>query len=263
MAFPTIPGVGNGRINGINQADTSSLRTFPDLSSITRNAGDLFIAIITTYAASGTDATATFSAWGGGFTEFYDNAGTTGAGGIAIGAAYKWSDGTETGTFTVFQVPVAGEASMILLSIPGAHSSSPPEAGGYNRVVNGQPDIASFNPSWGAEDTLWIAVGCAGMSSAAGSWTATGTHTITNYGDSYDTNTPDSSRAGQMETCVLFRQLNAASEDPAAFAGFDTSNSTNAGALIAVRPAAVVGPIIRRRGGAQRRTNRLVLSGGF
>lgn len=240
MTFPTIPTTGAGRVLTANQANTTAARTFPSLSSLTKNSGDLLIAIITAYSGA-TTTTANFGSWGGGFTEIYDNAGAAGGGGMAIGVAYKISDGTETGTFTVTQAAtISGHASMILLSIPGAHASSAPEVGGYNRVANGAPNIASFNPSWAAEDILWIAVGAAGETSATGSWTATGGPTLTNYSSGVNTATADTSTVGQTELGVLFCQLNADSEDPAAFGGFDTSNSTNAGVLIAVRPSANV-----------------------
>ena len=122
MPFPTIPTAGAGRVLTTNQTGTSQTRTFPDLGSLTKNAGDLLIAVIVAYQSSTTNAQ--FSSWGGGFTEFHDSGtGTT----LAIGAAYKWSTGSETGTFTVTQAAtVTGDASMMLLSIPGAHLTTPP-----------------------------------------------------------------------------------------------------------------------------------------
>ena len=42
MAFPSIPT--GGRVLTTNQADTSGTRTFPSLSSLTKNSGDLLIA---------------------------------------------------------------------------------------------------------------------------------------------------------------------------------------------------------------------------
>lgn len=100
MAFPTIPTAAAGRVLSTNQADTSGTRTFPSLSSLTKNAGDLLIAIIVAYQNGGS-ADANFSSWGGGFTEFYDN--DNGAATMSVGAAYKVSTGSETGTFSVTQ----------------------------------------------------------------------------------------------------------------------------------------------------------------
>ena len=233
MTFPTIPTVAAGRVLFANQADTSGTRTFPDLSGLTKNSGDLLIAIVVTYQSS---TNPQFSGWGGGFTEWADN-GTSST--LGIGCAYKWSDGTETGTFTVTQaVTIAGHASMCLLSIPGAHASTPPECGTIANGTSAAADPGSFNPAgWGAEDTLWIALAASGMTSGTGSWTATGTTAPASYGNRADSNTTDNSTIGQTEIAVAFRELNASAEDVGT-AGVDTSNARNSALVIAVRPAA-------------------------
>lgn len=236
MTFPTIPTVGAGRVLTTNQADTSQTRTFPSLSSLTKNSGDLLIAICIGYQSSTTNAQ--FGSWGGGFTEFHDSGTSTT---LAIGMAYKISDGTETGTFTVTQSStVTGHASMVLLSIPGAHWSTAPEAGSRADGTSAAADPASFDPSgWAAEDTLWISVVASGMTSGTGSWTGTGTTAPTNYSDRVDSNTTDSSTVGQTEVAVAFRQNNASSED-AGTAGVDTSNARNSAIVIAIRPRTIV-----------------------
>jgi hypothetical protein len=238
MAFPTIPTVGGGQVLFTNQADTSGTRTFPNLSSLTKNSGDLLLAIITTYQNGGT-TDANFSSWGGSFTEASDQ--DNGASTMSIGVAYKWSTGTETGTFNVTQAAtVTGHASMCLLAIPGAHASTPPEVGGHAWNAASAPDPGSFDPGgWGAEDTLWIAVDVNGMTSATGTWTGCGAGTLTNYSNQADSNTPDSSVVGQTEIVVSFRQLNASSEDRGAVSTHDLSNARNAACIIAVRPAPV------------------------
>jgi hypothetical protein len=76
MAFPTIPTVGAGRALVAVQANTTAARTFPSLSSLTKNAGDRLIAICVAYQ-TGTGTDAAFSSWGGGFTEVADRATTT------------------------------------------------------------------------------------------------------------------------------------------------------------------------------------------
>ena len=233
MTFPTIPTVAASRVLFTNQADTSGTRTFPSLTSLTKNSGDLLIAIIVAYQGS-----APFSSWGGGFSETSDQGG---AATIAIGVAHKWSDGTETGTFTVTQAAPTGHASMCLLSIPGAHASTAPEVGTIANGTSAAADPGSFNPSgWDAEDTLWIAVDGNGMTSGTGSWTACGAGTLTNYSGQADSNTADSSTVGQTEVVVSFRQVNAASEDRGAVSTHDLSNARNSALIIAVRPAPVV-----------------------
>jgi hypothetical protein len=237
MAFPTIPTVAAGRVLTTNQADASATRTFPSLSSLTKNSGDLLIAIAVCYQSAGT-AGAVFSSWGGGFTEFSDQMTTSGST-MCIGLAHKWSDGTETGTFTVTQASPTGHATLILLAIAGAHASTPPEPGSVVSGTGAAADPGSLGPSWGAEDTLWIALAASGMTSGTGSWTGTGTTAPTNYTDRVDSNTTDSSTVGQTEGAVAFRQLNAASEN-AGTAGVDTSNARNSALLIAVRPGVAV-----------------------
>jgi len=231
MAFPTIPTVGAGRVLGNNQANTTATRTFPNLSGLTKNAGDLLIAIVVGYQ-TGTGTNAAFSGWTAGWTEFHDSATSTT---LAIGMAYKWSTGSETGAPTVTQAgTITGHASMMLLSIPTAHASTPPEAGS-RASGTGASNPASFDPAgWGAEDTLWIAVGASGMDSASGTWTGMGS-APTNYGSYADTATTDSSTVGQTELAVAFRQLNASAEDVGAFTGNDTSNARDAAVVIAVR----------------------------
>lgn len=231
MTFPTIPTTGEGRVLTTFQANTTSPRTFPNLSSLTKNSGDLLIAIIAAYQTS-TGTNAAFSSWGGSFNEFHDSATSTT---MAMGAAYKWSDGTETGTFTVAQAgTITGHAAMILLSIPGAHPSTPPEAGS-RASGTGAADPASFDPAgWGAEDTLWIAVAGNGETSTTGSWTGLAS-APTNFGNYVDTGLSGDA-VGTVEAAVAFRQLNASSLDVGPFTG-DTSNARDAAFVIAVRPA--------------------------
>jgi hypothetical protein len=236
VAFPTIPTVAASRVLVANQLDTSSTRTFPSLSSLTKNSGDLLIAIVVCYQSSTTSNI--FSSWGASFNEFHDSGGTNE---MCVGMAYKWSTGSETGTFTVTQAAtVTGDASLILLSIPGAHASTPPEAGSRAVGTGAAADPASFDPSgWAAEDTLWISVVGSGMTSGTGSWTATGTTAPSNYTDRVDTNASDTSTIGDCEAAVSFRQVNASSEDVGT-AGVDTSNARNVAVVVAVRPVPAV-----------------------
>lgn len=234
MAFPTIPTVAATRVLTLNQLNTTATRTFPALSGLTKNAGDLLIAIIVAYQTS-TGTNAAFSGWSGGFTEFHDSATSTT---LAIGMAYKWSDGTETAAPTVTQAgTITGDASMILLSIPGAHATTPPEAGSRASGTTAGADPASFDPAgWASEDTLWISVIGNGMTNASGTWTGTDATAPTNFTDRVDTNASDTSTIGDVEAAVSFRQQNASAQDVAAAPG-DLSNARNAAVVIAVRPA--------------------------
>lgn len=230
MTFPTVPTVAAGRVLNTPNTAGGATKTFPDLSSLTKNAGDLLIAIAVTYDGNSTNAE--FSSWGGGFTEFVDQTTTTTMG---IGAAYKWSTGSETGTFTVTTADTStNDSQLILLSIPGAHSAVPPEGGTIANGTTAAADPGSFNPAgWGAEDTLWIAVGGNGETSTTGSFTGV-TAAPANYTDFFGTGiTADV--VGGVEAGIAFRQLNAASEDVGTFT-VDLSNARNSALLIAVSP---------------------------
>ena len=148
MAFPTIPTVAAGRVLTAVQANALSTRTFPALSGLTKNAGDLLIAICVAYQTTAASGSA-WSGWTQGFTEFIDTAGGTTA--MAIGAAYKWSDGTETAAPAVTQgVTITGHATMILLSIPGVHPSTPPAATAKADGTTAAANSAALDPAaWG------------------------------------------------------------------------------------------------------------------
>lgn len=233
MAFPTKPTSGASRILSVAQANTTATRTFPNLSSLTKNSGDLLIAIAVCYQ-TGTGTDAAFSSWGGGFTEFADRATSTT---MAIGMAYKFSTGSETGTFTVTQAgTVTGHAQLIVMSIAGAHASTPPEASTKINSTASNATPSTLNPSgWDAEDTLWIQVIGWGENSTSGS--ATG---VSGFSTNYDTGftaTLSADATGGVEAGIAFRHLNAASEQPDTAFSVDTSNARHSVMTIAVRPA--------------------------
>ena len=231
MAFPTIPTVAAGRVLSTLATNPAGTHTSPDLGSLTKNAGDLLIAIVIIYDGNSTNAE--FSSWGGGFTEFADQAG---AATMGIGCAYKWSDGTETGTFTVTSADAsANDSAFFLLSIPGAHATTPPEAGTMATGTTTAADPGSFNPgAWDVEDTLWIAVAGCGETGTGGTFTGTASAPA-NYSDYADSGI-SADVVGGIEGAVAFRQLAAAAEDVGTFS-VDVSNARNAALVIAVRPA--------------------------
>lgn len=244
MAFPTTPTVAAGRVVTGVQTGTSGTRTFPSLTGLTKSAGDLLIAIIACYqnsSGAGAPGGTVFSAWGASFTEFCDQM-TTNATTMAIGAAYKFSDGTETGTFSVTQAATpTGEAAFILLSIAGAHASTPPEV---NTIVNGTAaaaDPGSLNPvNWAAEDTLWIGVACCGETSLAGSFDGvTAWPVLSDFANT----TISSDSIGGLNLGVAFFQSAAASLDLSG-ATVDLSNARNSAVVVAVRPAAAPAAVL-------------------
>lgn len=235
MAFPTIPTVAAGRVLWTLNTAGGATKTFPDLSSLTKNAGDRLIAICIEYDGNSTDAE--FSSWGASFAEIGDRAGTTT---MAIGVAEKISTGSETGTFTVTTADTsANDSAMCLLSIPGAHDSTASEVSVMTTSAAAPPAVGTaLNPgAWDVEDTLWIAVGASGETSLTGSYTGIAS-APTNYTD-YAESGISADAVGGVEGAVAFRQLAAASEAPGAWTG-DTSNARGAALVIAVRPAAFV-----------------------
>lgn len=233
MAFPTIPTVAANRILFQLATAPAGTHTSPSLTSLTKDLNDLLIAIAIIYDGNSTNAE--FSNWGGGFTEFGDFATTTTMG---IGCAYKWSTGSETGTFTVTSADTStNDSCVILLSIPGAHLATPPEAGSYATGTATAANPVSFNPAgWDAEDTLWIAVGGSGETGTGGAYDgiSAAPANYTGYADSGIS----ADAVGGVEAAVAFRQLNAASEDVGTFT-LDLSNARNAAIVIAVRPAVI------------------------
>lgn len=232
MAFPTIPTAAANTLLVSSQAAATTTHQFPDLTTLAQSAGDLMIAVIVTYNGGAVDAQ--FSGWGGSFTEFVDqSANSTTI--QSIGAAYKFATGSETGTFTVTSVS-STRSVMFLMAIPGAHDSTPPEAGAK---VNGTTAVANplaLDPAgWAAEDTLWIAVGVNGETSLTGSFTGI-TAAPANYTDYLDSGIIGGDVIGALEGAVAFRQLNAASEDVGGFT-LDVSAAGNSALLLAVRPA--------------------------
>lgn len=233
MAFPSIPTVAAGRV--LTAVDTvgGATKTFPSLSGLTKNAGDLLIAIHIGYDGNSTNAE--YSAWGASFVEFVDQTTTTT---MAIGCAYKWSTGSETGTFTVTTADTStNDSAFFLLSIEGAHDTTPPEGGTIANGTTAAANPGALVPSWGAEDTLWIAVGGSGETGTGGAYTGIAS-APTNYTDYVDTGI-SADVVGGVEGAVAFRQLNAASEDVDAFS-VDVSNARNSALLLAIRPAAVL-----------------------
>ena len=246
MAFPDIPTVAGSRVLEQVQANTTAARTFPSLTSLTKNAGDLLIAICCAYQSSAA-AGAVFGTWGASFTEFADVGGTTSN--MSIGCAYKFSTGSETGTFSVTQAAtITGHAALFLLSISGAHASSPPEAGAIANGTASAADPAALNPSWGALETLWISIGANGETGTAGAFTGPSASPTNYSGDVITALSADA--AGGVQCGIGFRQNNTASEDVGTWS-LDTSNARNSALVIAVRPAPIPsGPVlmpIRRR----------------
>jgi hypothetical protein len=249
--FPTIPTTADGRLAGLNQLNTTATLTGPNLNTLTgRAAGDLVIAVAGEYQ-SNAGADAAFTGWAGGglsWTEIRDSTGTANG---RLGVAYaRLVTGSETGAVTVTRSgTLVGDASMIIMCIPGAHASTAPEASAAVHATAAAADVGAFDPAgWDAEDTLWIGVSGNGMTATGGSWTANNSAPA-NYTDYFGTNPSDTNTIGDFGLAVAFRQNNAASEDMGTFSQ-DTSNARSSALVIAVRPAPSTTPTLADAGAA-------------
>jgi hypothetical protein len=230
MAFPTIPSSGANTLLTSSQATVTTTHTFPSLTTLAQSSGDLMLAVIVLYR--GSTANAEFSSWGGSFTELLDQ--SSNAVLPAIGVAYKWSDGTETGTFTVTSAGTQRSA-MFLMTIPGAHPSTVPSWVVRQTGTTAAADPGAHDPTnWGAEDTLWIAIGASAETSLTGTF-AGATAAPANYTGYLDTGIIGGDVIGAIEGAVAFRQLNTASENVGTFT-VDLSAAANAALHVAVRP---------------------------
>lgn len=177
-AYPTVAGV-NG---GITASGTSHIVNLP--SNI--KSGNLLLVLF-----SSISTTTTFpEGWTQLFSKQY-------AAATVLCAWYRIADGTEGATITVTTgTSVASHNSYLITDYLGVPES---EAGATGSSVN--PDPPSLTPSWGARNTLWLAVCGYGNNSA-----------ITNYPTSYTDgfNYKTSYSVGSAR-----RELNVASENPA------------------------------------------------
>jgi len=141
----------------------------------------------------------------------------------------KIANGTEGGTTPTWVASVATTAIWQVQQISGAHASTASEVTTSSGDAT-SADPPALTPSWGTDDTLWIAVaGHAAVSAAA--FTAA----PTNY--SGFQNNGASSGGSATSVATAYRQLNASSENPGTFTA-GGSNRFWAAATIGVRPVA-------------------------
>ena len=233
MTFPTIPTTGANTLLSSTTSPASTTHTFPNLTTLAPGAGDLIIACCVQY--QGGTANAEFGTWGASLIEFLDDALGSGTGNGANGFAYKIATGSESGTFTVTSAH-SFKSVNFLMRIPAAtwHGTTPPERTASARAAGAAGDPDSLSPSWGADDTLWIAVGGQTETSTTGS-PPTLTASPTNYsGDLIVARVADA--VGDITAGVGFRQLNAASEDVGTWTGSNLNRGNGIASVIAVRP---------------------------
>jgi hypothetical protein len=145
---------------------------------------------------------------------------------------YKIASGSEGASVTCTTDQVEDSAACTY-RITGWHGTTPPEISTNTENTTGEPDPASVTPSWGAEDTLWIAIASEDFNNS--DFTA---YPI-NYGTANITIATHTSNGGAC--AMAARGLNATSENPGTF----TTDATAVGwgaFTVAVRDDGVGGP---------------------
>jgi hypothetical protein len=215
MAFPTYESV-------TDTGFASSVTSMPINMPATVNSGDLLIALSSTRNAptwtkpSGWNDISTIAQAGGGSVG-------------KLSGFYKIADGTEGGTTPTWTASGVTTAAWITIRISGWHGTTPPEATtASGDATNANPP--SLTPSWGADNTLWLAIA---SNSATGETTGF-TAAPTNYLNLHSNGA--SSGGSTCNVASSTRSLNASSEDPGTFT--PNSNRFWAAATIAIRPAA-------------------------
>jgi hypothetical protein len=184
-------------------------------------AGNLIITVVTVDQNTGS----AFTGWPTGFVEIYavDN-GTS----IRQECRYKVADGTEPATW------VMGHANNMsshrTVQISGQHASTAPAGATNTGSGNPSPDPPSLNPAaWDVEETGWLAI----------SGSDNGNVALTDEDPANYTVVGAQSNGASTQstvTCMAFRLLSAASEDPGVFTL--ASNQPWIAATVAIRPAA-------------------------
>lgn len=203
----------------------ASVTSMPVSLPATINAGDLLLALVEVRN------TATYTKP----TGWSDISTIAQAGGGAVGKLngfYKIAAGTEAGTTPTWTASTGTTGIWQTIRVTSWHGTTPPEA----TTASGDATAAnppSLTPSWGTDDTLWLAI--AGHAAAV---TAAWSAAPTNY--SGFQNDGASSGGAAVSIASSTRQLNAISEDPGAFT-VSGSNRFWTSATIGIRPAAAGG----------------------
>lgn len=206
MTFPTV------------QATNTSTDASGDASVVVSlpasiSAGDLLIIFVYTVVLGNHDLT-TPSGW----TQLFKVGGGTAD---VVAAYYKVASGSEGATVTVTSDQNVSNSSHNSYRITG-YSGTPEAATATGSSTT--PDPPNLAPSWGADDTKWIAVtGCQN--------TAADLAAPTNYSGLLE------ALDSVFECASASRDLNAASEDPGTFA--NASNAAWTAATVAIRGASV------------------------
>lgn len=212
MAFPTV----QTRTTGASSATaTSHTVTLP----ATINAGDFLFIAFTSGGGSGTTVTWDNTTAGTWTTVANNNSGATVRGMLFS----KVADGTEGSAALSITLSAAAQVAWTIWRITGCQGAA------ETSVSTGSTATVTFGalaPSWGALDTLWIAVGHLNSSP-----------TVSTYSTSYtDPTRIAGTGVARQTTESCERLLNTSSETPSAWTISAASNHVQY--TVAIRPAA-------------------------
>ena len=193
MTFPVVEAT-----NTSQEAGTTS-HTVSLPASIA--AGDLLIILLFAYdpGLGGPPDLSTPSGW----TQLYDIDDAV----SSLAGYYRIADGSEGASVNVVS---SNNSNSVHNSYRISGFTGTPEVSARATGVSATPNPPSHTPSWGAADTLWLAIThCAN--------TAADLTAPTNYTNIIQAND------GAFSTGSARRELNAASEDPGTFAGADAA----------------------------------------
>jgi len=192
MAFPQVAAVNGG--NRYLDGTTHII----DLPSGYDTVGDLLIVV---FGCDGSESVG----WPAGWTELFEKQITLV---LTLAVGYRVAEGDEESTITV-TTGTSERSAHTSYRISGIHSSSAPECGSSNTSDGSDsPDPPDLDPSWGEEDTLWIAACCYDANKTISGYP-------TNYTDGRNDHSLSVAGCG-VGSC--FRELNAESETPPLFA---------------------------------------------
>lgn len=145
---------------------------------------------------------------------------------VRLGTYRKVADGTEGGTTVDVVTSASCKAAAHTYRITSWHGTTIPEVGTAATGASVNPDPPTLSPSWGAEDTLWLAL--AGINALV---------TTSVYPTNYTDGTTSGTSSGNANTVISARrELNATSDDPSALTV--STNTEWVAQTLAIRPAA-------------------------
>jgi len=213
MSFPTVAATNTSIVGGGSTSHSVSLP-----SSI--SSGDLLI--VGFVDSIGTSCTTTFPTGWTAVGSKVDNGGNTG---VRLG--YRVADGTEGASITVV-TSAATKSAHCSYRITGFDSGTAPEQGSGTTGSDATAELASYSPSWGSADTLWLEFG--GDGDVGGPFTAGST----NYTDLLAINTTGTQSASNCCIGSARRNNTTATESPDAMT--ITASFAWVSVLAAVRP---------------------------